>query len=65
MQPSHEKGFTLLHATSCPSGVKSDVFKGSTVAKFSYDACGFVDCYTKKNGLWDPRCPFDPTAQKT
>ena len=43
-------------APSCEGAKTSDVFKGSTVAHFSYEACGNLNCYS------DPKpsgCPND------
>lgn len=49
---------------SCTFGERSDVFKGSKTAFFSYEACGVNNCYadtayTKKN---QTGCPNDPTG---
>lgn len=49
---------------SCTLGSKSDVFKGSQTAYFSYEACGLKNCYadtlyTQKN---QTGCPNDPTT---
>ncbi|CAD7950566.1 unnamed protein product [Amoebophrya sp. A120] len=42
---------------SCPTGIASSVFAGSTAAKYSYDTCRSApDCY---NTPYDTQCPAD------
>ena len=41
---------------SCPNAQKSDVFKGSATAYFSYETCGASNCYT------DPKAPGCPSG---
>lgn len=57
---------------SCASAVSSSVFDGSSVAFYSYAACGAADCYS--NGVsaldaWDKTtpdgCPYDPNGDNT
>jgi len=48
-------------SASCPSAVPSSVFKGSTVAQYSYDTClGTPDCYTKV--AWKTGADLDPAG---
>jgi len=51
----------------CPDAVPSSVFNGSSVAFYSYKACGMkADCYTgiawEKDPKWPEHCPFDPNG---
>ena len=49
---------------SCVSAVRSEVFNGSSLLHYSYDACGNApDCYNSFAS--DPRCPYDPTGDGT
>ena len=49
---------------TCVSAIKSQVFNGSSVMHYSYDACGNApDCYNDFEG--NSQCPYDPTGQGT
>jgi len=55
--------------SACSSGVASSVYTGSTIAKYSYAACGAPDCYTNiawnANYTWPTNCPYDPSGGQT
>lgn len=45
--------------SSCSSGYPTDIFNGSDIAYYSYEACGDMpNCYDEFDE--DERCPFDP-----
>merc|ERR1719231_831190 len=50
--------------STCPDAVASSVFKGSTVAHYSYDTCKATDCYNlgvvSSERSWKTTCPWQP-----